>query len=79
MYEVRIPSGSGHGGLEARVYMRLALGRWYLLFWCVVCPVRFLGGVSCGCEEGRPVTCNMGPRKHPYGSIVKGMRNMFLL
>jgi hypothetical protein len=33
--DVRIPSG--HGGWEARSYMRLALGLWYLL---LVCDVR---------------------------------------
>ena len=39
--EVSIPSGQG--GVEALAYIRLAFGRWYLVFWCVVCH-GFWGG-----------------------------------
>ncbi len=45
--DVRIPRG--HGGWEARSYIRLALGRRYLEFGVSVCGTpRFLAGVVGG-------------------------------
>ena len=69
--EVSIPSGQG--GVEALAYIRLAFGRWYLVFWWVV-RHGFWGGWLVFFRKA----CNMGP-KRPCGSIVKGMRTMFLL
>jgi hypothetical protein len=68
---MRIPSG--HGGWEARSYMRLALSRWYLLLVCVVRQ-----GFCRGWWVVVRNACNMGSN-HAQGSMVKGMRTMFFL
>jgi len=60
---MRIPSG--HGGWEARLYMRLALGRLYLEFVGVVCQ-----GFWRGWWVGVRNACNIGPNR-AKGSMVK--------
>ena len=67
---MRIPSG--HGGWEARLYMRLALSWWYLLLVRVV--------HQGFCQRWWVVVrnaCSMGPNR-AQGSMVKGMRTMFV-
>jgi hypothetical protein len=68
--DVRIPSG--HGGWEARSYMRLALGLWYLL---LVCDVR--QGFWRGWWVVVRNDCSIGPNR-AQGSMVKGISTMFL-
>jgi hypothetical protein len=67
--DVKIPHGDG--GWEARSFMRLALGRWYLVLVCVVHQ---------GFWQGWWVVvrnaCSIGPNR-ARGSKVKVMRTMF--
>ena len=67
---VSIPSG--HGGVEAREYIRLAFGRWRLLLWGEV-HQGFWGGWLVVVRNA----CSMGPNR-PWGSMAKGMRTIFL-
>ncbi len=67
--DVRIPSENG--GWEARSYMRLALGRWYLVLVCVVCQ-----SFGQGWWVVVRNACSIGPNR-AQGSTVKGMRTMF--
>ncbi len=69
--DVRIPSG--HGSWEAHSYIRLALGRWYLLLFCVV-----IQGFWQGWWVVVRNACSIGP-KRAQRSMVNGMRTMFFL
>ena len=69
--EVSIPNGQG--GFDAREYIKFALGRLYLVSEFVV-----RHGFWGGCLVVMRKACNMGP-KRPCGSMVKGIRTMFLL
>ena len=62
----------GHGGVEAREYIRFALGRWRLLLWGAV--HQGLWGVWVVVVRK---AWSIGP-KRPCGSTVNGMRTMFL-
>ena len=67
--DVRMPRGQGE--VEAREYMRFALGRWRLLLWEDV-HQGFWGVWFVVVRKA----WSIGP-KRPCGSTVNGMRTMF--
>ncbi len=69
--DVRMPRG--HGGVEAREYIRFALGRWRVLLWGEVHQ-----GFWCVWLVVVRKAWSIGP-KRPCGSIVKGMRTTMFL